>query len=1772
MTNLPHSARPPGSSGTASARALAPSSAPTPKTKESRLAAKFKTLLNSTPASTSGPNSQSSTPALSLRQEPKHDPIGSNIFRNNVSKNEVEIQLPAIGGRIEETQTLVYCASLLAETPRPPSPTSSASSSSTSSRSSPSTTLSVSSVSSYSSAPQTHQDWKQKMESQPVEKDHILRQLERVVDKFVMHPTKDAEAVREVVLLGSVLDVAYYRKLLNCFLRTFHKTPVLDFEVLQGLVQLVEDAQPGSLRPDDMVQILRSIRWRLEDPAQQSDEGSIYLTVAISRLLDVMASQKIQDLSRVQEHEPLLRILTGLKTNKDPFLRYQSVYTFQALQWVPDDENALQCSLRHFAGMSSGHFQMAGASQLDLNEVIEGLQDVQKSVIDTCKFIKAGFEDVSALFENGLGLFDGLREGLDSGQKALWYITLRSAKELARKGQFADLNKLICEAPSHHGYLFQWGVCQLLGEAAVDPSWDDNTRLHAVVFLGALYKTNEDSKDHQNLRRWVATILQRISECLSEDPSPSTGDSRIQTWVKMLTQDIEKRGDKPFSYPYPLTSRLPPPKSSLLLKEVNSAPNLDLHLSRFREERLQAYDSNSIYIPPMSKPSLQASGNNLVPLAKRVGAFLGSRREVMLILGDSGAGKSIFNRHLEHDLWEKYQLGESIPLFIDLKAVDNPDSDMIQQHLKQLGMFSAEQIDELKKSAKFILICDGYDECRKWTNLYVSNQLNKPGQWAAKMLVSCRSQYLAPNYRRYLEPQPEGSRGRGHSDLYEEAVIVPFDEKQIRAYIEQFKMASETREISSQEPVWTADEYMDQLERITNMSDLVKNPFLLKILLDILPTIDSTATKVTRARLYDEFVEQHFENELDRLTTQSWDEMNLKEHDDLPSIEANFIELGVGFSRDLSESMFKENDGANAVKYSGCEDDGTWKTAFFGPDAKAMLLRQSSLLVCRTIVQKLEKDPQADCQSVNSASMYAFTHRSILEYFYSCRIFDPRKDPHHLDLAACLTSSVSPPPLFQHPFVTKDLVPEQSIINFLCDRVQQSEEFKNQLRAIVELSKTVPLLSQAAANAITILVQGGVSFHGTDLRGIQVPGANLTAGLFDSAQLQGANLNRANLTQAWLRQADLSDAQMEGACFGEKPAIDVTGFRTCAVSLDGNLMVIAHNKISGNGRVGVFDISVWKEVRYFGDHVGHVWSVDITRSGSYIASGGVDSTVRIRSLEEGGASLNLKGHSGSVNDVSFSPNERQLASASSDTTVRIWDVETGDALLVLEQHKEAVLCVAWSPIGKIIATASSDGEVRLWNLKTRLTERVLDTNAEPLKDAGLSFSPNGHRLVSSANKELRLWDLRRGGDAVILKGHTEEINSVAFSRDGQRIASAGQDRSVRLWTMEAGAFVNSWTGHAEWVKCVVFLNDREVVSGTEKAIKIWELGKEEYMAGHSLELPMHDDEVTSVFYSPDGHDIFSCGRDNAVRQWSAETGYSRPLKIQPATQDLADYTTDSFQFFISGTDLIRYDLHDAKAAQMMDHLTESGNRVAYSKCGQWVATWDSDQLIRLINVHTGAKERVLSGHSDVVTVAAFSPNGRQLVTSGFDRAILVWDTETAECTAVWDYESHDIAYSPCGAYLAMADWATLHIWDFGALEFVHSSCLHEFAIESIAWSPCGEWIATAGIDCSVRLWKKQMEGFNPSWTCKTMIREFLGEVTSVAWNQAARLEFVTGSKDRSICVWRVVENETGTEVEVNMVWGSFPSRLNCTGARINDVSGLGTMEKTLLLQKQAIEK
>ncbi|KAG0194980.1 hypothetical protein BGX33_004637, partial [Mortierella sp. NVP41] len=124
--------------------------------------------------------------------------------------------------------------------------------------------------------------------------------------------------------------------------------------------------------------------------------------------------------------------------------------------------------------------------------------------------------------------------------------------------------------------------------------------------------------------------------------------------------NVESGPTTEYSDSCPLAILLPLPATFPLLAQVQEIPEVENALHTLKMQRLNEY-KQAVYIAPMAKPSLQASDNNLFPLMDKVQDFLAGDAQVMLILGDSGAGKSTFNRYLEYQLWQDYKTGGRIP-------------------------------------------------------------------------------------------------------------------------------------------------------------------------------------------------------------------------------------------------------------------------------------------------------------------------------------------------------------------------------------------------------------------------------------------------------------------------------------------------------------------------------------------------------------------------------------------------------------------------------------------------------------------------------------------------------------------------------------------------------------------------------------------------------------------------------------------------------------------------------------------------------------------------------------------------------------------------------------------------------------------------------------------------------------------------------------------------------------------------------------------------------
>ena len=278
----------------------------------------------------------------------------------------------------------------------------------------------------------------------------------------------------------------------------------------------------------------------------------------------------------------------------------------------------------------------------------------------------------------------------------------------------------------------------------------------------------------------------------------------------------------------------------------------------------------------------------------------------------------------------------------------------------------------------------------------------------------------------------------------------------------------------------------------------------------------------------------------------------------------------------------------------------------------------------------------------------------------------------------------------------------------------------------------------------------------------------------------------------------------------------------------------------------------------------------------------------------------------------------QLVSGSLDGTLRLWDARSGNQIGdPFTGHTDAVESVAFSRDGQRIVSGSDDKTARVWDVHSSQGDRQSVCAVTPTRWKASTSAPTG----GSSSREARTPRCDCGtqstdlqiGDA--LRGHSDWVNSVTFSPNGQDILSGGDDKTLRLWDVNSHHQIgDTFNGHTNWVDSAVFSADgRSIVSGGwDDTLRLWDPNTHKEIGdpfkGHTgavesvafsrdgqpnrLRQPRrhgaavgsghrhneigdpftgHTSGVSSVVFSPDGHRVFSGSVDTTMRSWDADT-------------------------------------------------------------------------------------------------------------------------------------------------------------------------------------------------------------------------------------------------------------------------------------------------------------
>jgi WD40 repeat protein len=317
----------------------------------------------------------------------------------------------------------------------------------------------------------------------------------------------------------------------------------------------------------------------------------------------------------------------------------------------------------------------------------------------------------------------------------------------------------------------------------------------------------------------------------------------------------------------------------------------------------------------------------------------------------------------------------------------------------------------------------------------------------------------------------------------------------------------------------------------------------------------------------------------------------------------------------------------------------------------------------------------------------------------------------------------------------------------------------------------------------------------------------------------------------------------------------------------------------------------------------------------------------------------------------------------------------------------------------------------------------------------VAFSRDGNRIVSGSwDKTIKVWDATSGHETLNLKGHTGGVTSVAFSADGKRIVSGGDDKTIRVWDTTSGQQILVLKGHTKSVTSVAFSADRKriVSGGDDKTIRVWDTTSGQQI----LILKGHNERVNMVAFSPDGKQIVSVSWDRYLKLWDAT----------------------------SGQETLSVWLYSVPVASA---ISPDGKRV--------VGGGGDNSVLTVWDVASGHGTRTLTGHTGAVYCAAFSPDGKRIVSGGDDKTIRVWDTSSGQ--QIFILKGHtelvkSVAFSPDGTQIVSGSPdMTIKLWDAMRSQETLTLTGHDSSVTSVAFSPDGKRIVSGSADMTIKVWE-----------------------------------------------------------------------------------------------------
>ena len=291
-----------------------------------------------------------------------------------------------------------------------------------------------------------------------------------------------------------------------------------------------------------------------------------------------------------------------------------------------------------------------------------------------------------------------------------------------------------------------------------------------------------------------------------------------------------------------------------------------------------------------------------------------------------------------------------------------------------------------------------------------------------------------------------------------------------------------------------------------------------------------------------------------------------------------------------------------------------------------------------------------------------------------------------------------------------------------------------------------------------------------------------------------------------------------------------------------------------------------------------------------------------------------------------------------------------------------------------------------------------------------------------------------GGTLLNLDQHTGAVMSVAWSPDGQYLATASEDHTVKVWNAHNGELICTYTGNTDEVYALAWSPQSNLIAsgGGDNTVQIWNALTCSPAGGYATHT--EDNPVASIAWSPNGQVIVSGNWNHEAQVWNVLNGKVLwTFSIGDVVSSLA-WSPHGDQIAVGGWDSSVYILNAHDGTQINKvRFDLPVNAVAWSPDGKYLAIGDDDSTVKILNARSGQPIYTYTGHKERVVAVAWSPNGQEIASGSDDKTVQVWNAFTGKVLMTYTG--------------------------------------HTNTISSLAWSPDGKEIVSGSFDFTAKVWK-----------------------------------------------------------------------------------------------------